>query len=461
MLAAMMGGCVWFDAAGWGSSPGDYPPRLSREWTRQLPRRGRYALDFPYIQSLPSELSQPVAVGERVFVGTSAGVAAALEKEGGNTLWEVELSDNPITSRAVADEQTVVFAGLSGTLWGRSVEDGTEKWTAELDVPILDALALYEGRVIVQDAHGALSALAIADGRILWKIDGKEPRGLSARALGAPVIDEISGHVYWARWDGVIQAASIASGSVLWQSNYGGGRAGFQSTNIGMTLVGSSLYAARFSGPVFKIRADDGIAVWQSENIEAAAGPAANYNQVFVPLQGGGMAALDATLGSRIEGWGADIPEDWGVLSQPKILGEWVVAVTTETENRWWPPRVTQSGRVIALDTGAFGQFSWFSKIQTGSYGGLSSGEDWVAVLSDRAIAQLWHFEPRTDARPDIDYAAEIAEQRRLKAEKRAAQEAAAAEKARREAEPSSFWDNFFSAPDEQSDDEYLDELSE
>ena len=418
------------------------------------------SLSFPYIESLPTEFSQPIAVGERVFVGTSAGVAAALEKEGGATLWEVELSANPLTSRAVADKEVAVFAGLEGTLWGRSVEDGSEKWTAALGTaPILDALVLYDGRVLVQDAHGALSALAIADGRILWKIDGKEPRGLTARAMGGPVIDEIAGRVFWARWDGVIQSASIASGSVLWQSNYGGGRTGFQSTNIGMTLVGEALYAARVSGPVFKIRADDGISAWESEGLEAAAGPAATYSQVYVPLQGGGMAALDATLGSRIEGWGEDIPADWGVLSQPRILGDWVVAVTTETENRWWPPRVTQSGRVMAIDTGAFGQLSWFSKIQTGSYAGLASGEDWVAVLSDRSIAQLWHFAPREDARPDIDHAARIAEKRRKRAEEEAAAEA---ERIRREAEAPSFWDDFFGGgTDQQSDDDYLDELSE
>lgn len=464
LVLAGTGGCVWFDAAGWGSTPGDYPPRLSRAWTRQLPRRGRIELSFPYIKSLPSEFALPSVYEDTVFIGTSAGEALALEKEGGSTLWSVQLDEDPVTSQAVCDGEIVVFAGLSGMLWGRSVGDGAEVWSVDLGAPVLDAMVRYEDRALVQDAHGALYAVAIADGTIAWKIDGKAPRGLTVRAMGAPVVDALEGRVYWARWDGMIRAAGAASGSVLWQSNYGGNQSDFQSTNIGLALAGNALYAARFSGPVFKIRTEDGITVWQSENIQAAAGPAATYSQVFVPLQGGGMAALDATLGARLEGWGREIPADWGPLSQPKLMGEWLLAVTTETENRWWPPRVTQSGKVMAIDTGAWGQLAWYSKIQTGSYAGLAAGEDWVATLSDRAIAQLWEFSERTDARPDIDYAAEARKQAKELAEERRKLEEAEQE-AESTDEPQSFWDALFgdpaTDPDADRDDEYSDELGD
>ncbi len=393
LLLAVLSACVWVDASSVGTHAWESPVRLKRLWTRQLPKVARWRYKIPYLKytvpgvSPMGELSVPLLEGGRIYVGTSSGKVLALTAEEGDELWKTRVSPDPITCKPALGEGIVAVGGQEAVVAGLDAETGEERWRRKLTAPIAGPLVYSKGRLYLQDTHGEVLAFEMATGKTLWSVAGVEPRGLIARGVGGPAINDEGTRLYVGRWDGVLMALDTAAGRVLWKQSYGGRDRRFRNTDIGLFLSENSLYFSIFMGPTFKLNLDDGIASWQATDAPASAGPASDGSRVYVPLATGGLAALDATVGAKLlgEAWGQDgLKPDLGIASQPVWLGDYLAVGTTQADH-WY----SRSGSIALIDP-ASGKLLWRSKVLRGNYSAVSasggvtpatcSSTDWVSV---------------------------------------------------------------------------------
>lgn len=391
------GGCVWADKLTWGEHElSGEQAEISRLWTRQLDRKTRWReptrLTVRPPGRLPGELAMPLVAGGKVFATTSAGTVSALDVESGKELWQVEAFREPGSAAPALSGEVLIAASLGGEIVGLNAATGEELWRTEAGWPVYGRLAARDGRFFVRDASGALFAMDPPSGKVLWKIAGKAPQGLNALGLGGPVFDEAGRRVFWGRWDGEVQAAEVTTGRLLWQQSHASRDARFSNTDLGMAVVDEFLYLVRFAGPLIKVRLSDGIAVWSTEGLRTARGPAASGRRAYVPLVDGGIAAVDAYVGAVLNEWAEEINLEWGICSQPEWYGPYLVCLTTEGKNRWWPPTVRLSGRVLALEP-ENGKLAWQSEMLSGGFAGVSVDGAYLAAMSDRAVLQVWKLE--------------------------------------------------------------------
>jgi len=123
------------------------------------------------------------------------------------------------------------------------------RWRRDLGAGISATAAIADGRVFIGDEDGRLTALALADGRVLWQVPGAE-------SVEAPVAVH-DGVVFWADTGGTVRAGDAASGSLRWTTPTGGRVMGGPLPVGGLVLVGS------YDGHLYALRPADGTAAWK------------------------------------------------------------------------------------------------------------------------------------------------------------------------------------------------------
>jgi len=147
------------------------------KWTDDLTSRQGHnyrmpgSVDFSFAGSM-----QPIVVGGKIFVGDCEGKVYAISLADGSTLW---MADNPGGTfwPGAATEKVVAFASLPGYVSGYDVETGRRLWRLDASRAITSAPALVDGTMYVATQGGHVHAIAIADGKEIWK----------SPHLGAPV----------------------------------------------------------------------------------------------------------------------------------------------------------------------------------------------------------------------------------------------------------------------------------
>jgi hypothetical protein len=167
--------------------------------------------------------------------------------------WIRQFPNELMTTRveAIVASGRVFVGTYAGRLHALDAETGEEKWTAQLDGPILHSVAVAEGRVFAGTAGGSIYALNAADGKPLWRFqagdhgfdtaplvtDGKVimgSRGWTLYAIdaatgkrrwrlpvGAPIRTTAAGDgkaVYFAAEDMRARACDLKTGKLLWTS---------------------------------------------------------------------------------------------------------------------------------------------------------------------------------------------------------------------------------------------------
>lgn len=178
------------DAARGGYTAESIPNQLSQRWQFKLPHKPRPS--WPTAERMKFDrVYQPIIMGELVIFGSSS------------------------------DDQVYALDANSGEV----------KWTFFTGAPIRFAPAGWQDRILVASDDGFLYALALADGKLLWKhrggpggesVIGNERMTSKWPARGGPVV--FGDVVYYAAgvWpsDGVfLHAIDGASGKLVWSNN--------------------------------------------------------------------------------------------------------------------------------------------------------------------------------------------------------------------------------------------------
>jgi outer membrane protein assembly factor BamB len=120
-------------------------------------------------------LNNPVVVDDTVFVGSAGNVqfesdaadgVYALDLAGGTRRWFLPASLD--VNGVAADEDVVVATGDEGLVWGIDPVTGLALWTANLGAAVFTNPLLVDGKAVVGDQTGTVSAFDVRTGQRQW-----------------------------------------------------------------------------------------------------------------------------------------------------------------------------------------------------------------------------------------------------------------------------------------------------
>lgn len=120
--------------------------------------------------------AQPVVAAGRLFIGGMDGVMYARNASTGASLWTFAGDGSPIRHSAGVMSDTVVFSTHAGNTFALHAADGALRWQRftgpSATAPLMDAT---RGWVYVASTDGALTALRLTDGAVMWQHQSDAP----------------------------------------------------------------------------------------------------------------------------------------------------------------------------------------------------------------------------------------------------------------------------------------------
>ncbi len=237
-------------------------------------------------------LGTPAIDNGIIYVPLSGGNAslAAVRTPGGTVEW---LSQGESVETAVLLVDSVaVTAGVYGTIRCGSLRDSTTHWTRKLPKPVIAPPAAIGNTVFAACTNGDMYALALADGKEIWRA----PTGSALHSQ--PVAGE--GRVFAVNRSGRFLALDIETGKPLWDVD--AGAPVYSSPALG----GGHLLLAVSNGLVKAYQPSDGKLAWEHDLGSVPAGsPVIAGTVVVVAAMNGKIALLELCTGRPL--WSATL----------------------------------------------------------------------------------------------------------------------------------------------------------
>jgi outer membrane protein assembly factor BamB len=308
------------------------------------------------------------AVARNALVVVAARGVVALDPATGDFLWEMERTEGPAGSPAIAGELVVHASGSgsSTSVVARGLEDGNEAWRAFVDADVPGGLVVADGLVYAATTAGEVVALEADTGEERWRSE------VEGRLEATPAVVEdlvlVAGED---RQTGVVTVFALDAAT--------GGRPQWRFSTPGPTLPASApasdgerVFVATSEGVLRALDLDGGGQVWTAEMRAAV-------SSRQVPA-----AASLLVVADRLHLYGlgpGDGEERWTFLladlralpggrrntlspSSPAVLGE--AAVIGDA-----------SGVLSAIDLDT-GRLVWRSDLSPGPLGAVAVGDDLV-----------------------------------------------------------------------------------
>jgi outer membrane protein assembly factor BamB len=155
-------------------------------------------------------------LGGRLYVGTSDGFVVAVDAANGHEAWRVAVSPGGVVVRPPATASGILVTATDDRqLTALDPDNGAVRWTAQVGTdsvgtPVIDGDTVYLG-ASPESTNATLFAFDLATGTERWHID---------ESLGAPSIADGMG--YATGTDGAVVAIDLASGRLLWRTQFEG-----------------------------------------------------------------------------------------------------------------------------------------------------------------------------------------------------------------------------------------------
>jgi len=171
-----------------------------------------------------------------------------------------------------------------------------------------------DGRIYACDAMGALSAVNIKDGAVLWTVNPlPEDAG---EAMGGGVAYD-NGFVYCTTFVGDLVAIQAKDGKIMWRKSMGA------PSRVAPTIKNGTVYALTINNEIHAFTASTGHALWNHAGISEAAGilggasPAVGDGVVIATYSSGEIFAFQANTGQPL----------WGDLLNPALRIDSVASI--------------------------------------------------------------------------------------------------------------------------------------
>jgi outer membrane protein assembly factor BamB len=340
------------DAAHSGTAEGPAPP-YREVWTEAV--------------ALGGPVTGP-AVARNALVVVAARGVVALNAVSGEPLWEMDRTEGPAGSPAIAGELVVHASGSgsSTSVVARGLEDGHEAWRAFVDADVPGGLVVADGLVYAATTAGEVVALEADTGEERWRSE------VEGRLEATPAVVEdlvlVAGED---RQTGVVTVFALDAAT--------GGRPQWRFSTPGPALPASApasdgerAFVATSEGVLRALDLDGGGQVWTAEmraavssrQVPAAASPLVVADRLHLYGLGPGdgeerwtflLADLRALPGGRRNTLSPSSP---AVLREAAVIGD-------------------ASGVLSAIDLDT-GRLVWRSDLSPGPLGAVAVGDDLV-----------------------------------------------------------------------------------
>ncbi len=233
-----------------------------------------------------------------VLMGTGDGRVIAREADTGKVRWVAKVSSEVLAAPTAGDGVTVVRTG-DGRLYGLNSATGAELWVYERSVPTLTLRGIAPPVIDADLAlagfdNGRLAAVSLKSGKMVWESPLAVPTGRSdlERMVDVDAPPVVVGTMaYDASFQGAIVALSIADGKILWTREV---------SSYGELSVGDDrVYVTDDKGVIWALEAQTGKSVWKQEALanRFVTGPVFFQGHVVVADFEGYVHWLDAATG--------------------------------------------------------------------------------------------------------------------------------------------------------------------
>ena len=284
----------------------------------------------------------PVVVADRVVAADGYGQVVAVDRFTGKRIWSARIGEpdgvgfriwdrrDPafVTGGVGAGEGLVLLGTTRGEVIALAIADGKELWRARVSSEVLSPPVADDGVVLAQTADDRLFALEAEDGAQRWAFDSQVPL-LTLRGTATPLV--AGGRVFAGFGDGHVFAMDLASGAPVWNHRVmlPQGRTELDRiVDVDGTpvLAAGLLYAASYQGRLKALRATDGQPVWElaaSTHLDLATG----YGQIYVVEQGDIVVAVGQDTAAEV--WRQEGLRNRG-LTSPRAFGNYLVVGDSE-----------------------------------------------------------------------------------------------------------------------------------
>lgn len=267
-------------------------PRFSPElvlitrWKREIPARAG-ALLAP----AASETTVFAAGGKEVF---------AFDVKKGKRLWKKRLKEE-ISAGMGLFGNLVLAGGAEGGVFALNSLDGSPAWEARLTSSVLSAPQGMGRIVVARSEDGRIHGLNADNGQNLW-IYERQSMPLVLRT--DPGFLLTPGAAFVGMPGGALAALKLETGEVVWERLIALPRgtsdlARMADVSSPPILLANAVYAAAYRGRVAQLRAADGAIGW-TRDISSIAGAATDGLRIFVAQDNGVITALSPATGATL-----------------------------------------------------------------------------------------------------------------------------------------------------------------
>ena len=218
-----------------------------------------------------SKLEMPVSGGltlasGKLFFGNSKGEVIAFDTTEQKIVWRSQLSSEVVSSPAAASEQLIVKT-VDGRTYALNINTGKQTWVYQHTVPRLtlrgNSSAVIKNDIVISASdNGKLTALTLAQGKVLWETTIAVAKGRNEleRVIDIDVEPVIIGDViYVAGYQGRLAAVRIDSGKIIWNRDF--------SSYSGLYVDSTSVYITDAMGQIWALNRYNGSTLWRQDEL--------------------------------------------------------------------------------------------------------------------------------------------------------------------------------------------------
>ena len=201
-----------------------------------------------------------------LVLGTNDGELIALDALTGEILWATTVSSEILAPVSIGDDKIFVRT-VDGSLTALSKEDGAQQWLVNHKVPRLSLRGTstpvkFANAVLSGFDDGKVSAYDVSNGTLLWETmltpAGGRTEIEKIMDIDAPMVI-LGNELYVGSYQGALGAMALESGDIIWVTE--------ASIYAGMAADDNAVFVSEADGTVMALSRFTGREIWKKENL--------------------------------------------------------------------------------------------------------------------------------------------------------------------------------------------------
>ena len=201
-----------------------------------------------------------------LVLGTNDGELIALDALTGEILWATTVSSEILAPVSIGDDKIFVRT-VDGSLTALSKEDGAQQWLVNHKVPRLSLRGTstpvkFANAVLCGFDDGKVSAYDVSNGTLLWETmltpAGGRTEIEKIMDIDAPIVI-LGNELYVGSYQGALGAMALESGDIIWVTE--------ASIYAGIAADDNAVFVSEADGTVMALSRFTGREIWKKENL--------------------------------------------------------------------------------------------------------------------------------------------------------------------------------------------------